>query len=163
MSGGFTSGETATVGPYDPQSANETLISDGELNEYDAPMPAMRIDVSIAGNEGGSDLGGVGQISGASKALIYSHNFNGDAEEEDNLYNPYYGAYIPATDRGLPQSSGVTGPSPGGDFPGFLNNHSEPYTFWTSVKSANERSSHRPNACGVKAQSRANTKLRVGR
>jgi hypothetical protein len=141
LSGGFTSGETATVGPYDPQSANETLISDGELNEYDAPMPAMRIDVSIAGNEGGSDLGGVGQISGASKALIYSHNFNGDAEEEDNLYNPYYGAYIPATDRGLPQSSGVTGPSPGGDFPGFLNSHSEPYTFWTSVKSADDRSS----------------------
>ncbi len=141
LSGGFTSGETATVGPYDPQSANETLISDGELNEYDAPMPAMRIDVSIAANEPGG-LGGVGQITGASKALVYSHNFNGDAEEEGNLYNPYYGAYIPATDRGLPQSSGVTGPSPGGDFPGFLNNHPEPYTFWTSVKSANERSSH---------------------
>lgn len=141
LSGGFTSGETATVGPYDPQSANETLISDGELNEYDAPMPAMRIDVSIAAN-GPGGLGGVGQISGASKALIYSHSFNGDAEEENNLYNPYYGAYIPATDRGLPQSSGVTGPSPGGDFPGFLNNHPEPYAFWTSVKSANERSSH---------------------
>jgi hypothetical protein len=141
LSGGFTSGETATVGPYDPQSANETLLSDGTLNADDAPMPAMRIDVSIAGNEPGG-LGGVGQISGASKALVYSHNFNGDAEEAGNLYNPYYGAYIPATDRGLPQSSGVTGPSPGGDFPGFLNSHSEPYTFWTSVKNANERSSH---------------------
>jgi hypothetical protein len=141
LSGGLTSGETATVGPYDPQSANETLLSDGTLNADDAPMPAMRIDVSIAGNEPGG-LGGVGQISGASKALVYSHNFNGDAEEAGNLYNPYYGAYIPATDRGLPQSSGVTGPSPGGDFPGFLNSHSEPYTFWTSVKNANERSSH---------------------
>jgi hypothetical protein len=140
LSGGFTSGETATVGPYDPQSADETLVSDGTLNADDAPMPAMRIDVSIKGNEAGG-LGGVGQISGASKALIYSHNFNGDAGEAGNLYNPYYGAYIPATDRGLPQSSGVTGPSPGGDFPGFLNNHSEPYTFWTSVKSANYRSS----------------------
>src|ERR1700722_11924673 len=141
LSGGFTSGETATVGPYDPQSANETLLSDGTLNADDAPMPAMRIDVSIAGNEPGG-LGGVGQISGASKALVYSHNFNGDAEEAGNLYNPYYGEYIPATDRGLPQSSGVTGPSPGGDFPGFLNNHPEPYTFWTSVKNANERYSH---------------------
>jgi hypothetical protein len=141
LSGGFTSGETATVGPYDPQSANETLLSDGTLNADDAPMPAMRIDVSIAGNEPGG-LGGVGQISGASKALVYSHNFNGDAGEAGNLYNPYYGEYIPATDRGLPQSSGVTGPSPGGDFPGFLNNHSEPYTFWTSVKNANERFSH---------------------
>ena len=141
----FTSGETATVGPYDPQSAEETLISDGELNEYDAPMPAMRIDVSIAKNEGGSDLGGVGQISGASKAQIYSHDFTGNPEEAGNLYNPYYGAYIPATDRGLPQSSGVTGPSPGGDFPGFLNNHPEPYTFWKAVyNSANvtDRYSH---------------------
>jgi hypothetical protein len=142
----FTSGATATVGPYDPQSAEETLISDGEINEYDAPMPAMRIDVSIKGNESGG-LGGVGQISGASKALIYSHNFNGDAEEGGNLYNPYYGAYIPATDRGLPQSSGVTGPSPGGDFPGFLNRHPEPYTFWTSVMSGNYRGGSHSTGC----------------
>jgi hypothetical protein len=143
--GGFTSGATATVGPYDPQSAEETLISDGEINEYDAPMPAMRIDVSLAPHTSG--LGGVGEISGASKALIYSHNFNGDAEEEGNLYNPYYGAYIPATDRGLPQSSGVTGSSPGGDFPGFLNNHPEPYKFWTPLHPTNYRGSSHSTGC----------------
>ncbi len=137
----YTSGATATVGPYDPQAANETLLSDGTLSADDAPMPAMRIDVSIKGNESGG-LGGVGQISGASKALIYSHNFNGNSEEAGNLYNPYYGAYIPATDRpGVNEVSGIDGPSPGGDFPGFLNKHPEPYTFWTSVKSANDRSS----------------------
>ena len=117
----FTSGETATVGPYDPQAADETLLSDGRINADDAPMPAMRVDVSIAANEGGADLGGVGQISGASKAQIYSHDFTGNAEEGGNLYNPYYGAYIPATDRPVNEASGVTGPSPGGDFPGFLN------------------------------------------
>jgi len=140
--GSYTSGETATVGPYDPQAASETLLSDGQpVNADDAPMPAMRIDVSIKGNESGG-LGGVGQISGASKAQIYSHDFTGNPAAEGNLYNPYYGAYIPATDRGTPQSSGVTGPSPGGDFPGFLNKHSEPYTFWNSVLSANYRSSH---------------------
>lgn len=138
--GGFTSGATATVGPYDPQAAFETLLSDGELNADDAPMPALRIDVSIAKNEPGG-LGGVGQISSASKAMIYSHDFTG-TPEGGNLYNPYYGAYIPATDRGTPESSGVTGPSPGGDFPGFLNNHSKPYTFWESVLSSNYRSSH---------------------
>ncbi len=143
--GSYTSGETATVGPYDPQSANETLLSDGTLNADDAPMPAMRIDVSLAPHTGG--LSGVGEISGASKALIYSHNFDGNAGAEGNLYNPYYGAYIPATDRGLPQSSGVTGPSPGGDFPGFLNNHSEPYTFWTSVKNANYRGDSHSTGC----------------
>jgi hypothetical protein len=147
--GGYTSGETATVGPYDPQAAYETLVSDGTLNADDAPMPALRIDVSIAGNTGGSDLGGVGQISGASKAQIYSHDFTGNPEEEGNLYNPYYGAYIPATDRGTPQSSGVTGSSPGGDFPGFLNNHPEPYTFWNPVyNSANEKTERYSGSTG---------------
>jgi flagellar biosynthesis GTPase FlhF len=138
LSGGFTSGETATVGPYDPQAADETLLSDGTLNADDAPMPAMRIDVSIAANEPGG-LGGVGQISGASKAQIYSQDFTGNPAVAGNLYAPYYGAYIPATDRGTPQSSGVTGPSPGGDFRGFLNTHPDPYTFWNSVLSSNDR------------------------
>jgi len=142
--GNYTSGETATVGPYDPQSANETLLSDGTLNADDAPMPAMRIDVSLAPHTGG--LNGVGEISGASKAQIYSHDFTG-IPNEGNLYNPYYGAYIPATDRGLPQSSGVTGPSPGGDFPGFLNNHSEPYTFWTPLHPTNYRGDSHSTGC----------------
>jgi hypothetical protein len=132
-----TSGETATVGPFDPQAANETLLSDSRLNVDDAPMPAMRIDVSIAANQGGTDLGGVGQISGASKAQIYSHDFTGNAVPGGNLYNPYYGAYIPSTDRPVSEASGIAGPSPGGDFPGFLNEHPNPYTFWTSVHSAN--------------------------
>jgi hypothetical protein len=139
--GNNTSGATSTVGPYDPQAANETLLSDGQLNENDAPMPSLRVDVALAGNKGGSDLGGVGQIEGASKAQIYSHDFTGNAEPEGNLYNPYYGAYIPATDRpGVNEVSGIDGPSPGGSFPGFLNEHPTPYTFWQSVKNGNNRS-----------------------
>jgi hypothetical protein len=137
--GNFTSGETATIGPFDPEAANETLLSDERLNADDAPMPAIRIDVNLAKNEGGGDLGGVGQISGASKALIYSHSFNGNAEESGNLYNPYYGAYIPATDRAVPEASGIDGSSPGGDFPAFLNDHPGPYPFWTSVSSKGYR------------------------
>ena len=145
--GTYTSGETATVGPFDPEAAEETLLSNGEVNADDAPMPAMRVDVRLAKNEGGSDIGGVGQISGASKALIYSHNFNGDAEEGGNLYNPYYGEYIPATDRPVNEASGITGSSPGGDFPGFLNKHPEPYTFWTSVHSSEPREEGHPTGC----------------
>ena len=145
--GTYTSGETATVGPFDPEAADETLLSNGEVNADDAPMPAMRVDVRLAKNEGGSDIGGVGQISGASKALIYSHNFNGDAEEGGNLYNPYYGEYIPATDRPVNEASGITGSSPGGDFPGFLNKHPEPYTFWTSVHSGEPREEGHPTGC----------------
>jgi hypothetical protein len=117
---------TGAFGPFDPQ-APETLLSNGILNADDAPMPAIRVDVHLAANEGGSSLGGVGRISGADKAEIYSDN-------------PYYGAYIPATDRPVPQASGIDGPSPGGDFPAFLNKHPEPYTFWTTVRTSGERS-----------------------
>ncbi len=145
--GNNTSGKTATVGPFDPEAANATLLSDGRLNADDAPMPALRIDVNMAPNEGGSSLGGTGQISGASKALIYSHNFNGSAEEGGNLYNPYYGSYIPSTDRGLPESSGIDGPSTGGDFPAFLNKHPDPYTFWTSVLSREPRPEPTSTGC----------------
>jgi hypothetical protein len=116
---------SSAVGPFDPQ-ITETLLSNGRLNADDAPLPAMRLDVHLAANEGGSSLGGVGQISGASKAQIYSDN-------------PYYSAYIPATDRPEAQASGIDGPSPGGDFPGFLNKHPEPYKFWTSVLTSGSR------------------------
>jgi hypothetical protein len=153
--GNFTSGETATVGPFDPQAANETLLSNGEINADDAPMPAMRVDVKLAKNEGGSDIGGVGSISGASKALLYSHNFNGNAEEEGNLYSPYYGAYIPATDRPVNEASGVTGSSPGGNFPGFLNTHPDPYTFWTSVLNTEPRGEGQPTGCLRRAPGRS--------
>jgi len=153
--GNFTSGETATVGPYDSEAANETLLSNGELNADDAPMPALRIDVRLAKNTGGSDLGGVGDISGASKALIYSHNFDGDAGAEGNLYNPYYGEYIPSTDRPVNEASGIDGSSPGGDFPGFLNKHPEPYTFWTSVLSSEPREAGHPTGCLRRAPGRS--------
>jgi hypothetical protein len=145
--GNFTSGENATIGPFDSEAADETLLSNGEINADDAPMPAMRVDVKLAKNEGGSDIGGVGEIEGASKALLYSHNFNGNAEEGGNLYNPYYGAYIPATDRPVSEASGVTGPSPGGDFPGFLNSHPEPYTYWHPVRQTEPRGEGSPTGC----------------
>jgi len=109
-------------GPFDPE-ATETLLSNGSLNADDAPMPAIRVDVHLAPNEGG--LGGVGQISGATKSQVYTDN-------------PYYTAYIPATERPVPQASGIDGPKHGGDFPGFLNG-TGPYTFWTSVLSTGNR------------------------
>ncbi len=117
---------SSVVGPFDPE-ATETLLSNGSLNADDAPMPAIRVDVHLAANEGGASLGGVGQISGATKSQVYSDN-------------PYYSAYIPATERPVAQASGIDGPKHGGDFPGFLNGEG-PYTFWTSVHTSGERSS----------------------
>ena len=57
----------ATFGPFDPLVLS-TLLSDGRLNAGDAPMPAARVDVQIAKNTGGTDIGGVGSLVPANKA-----------------------------------------------------------------------------------------------
>jgi hypothetical protein len=123
------------VGPYDEEVPNETLLSDGRLNADDAPMPALPVWVNIAPNKGGTDLGGVGGLTGASKALIYSHDFNG-ASNPGNLYNPFYSEYIPSTNRAVEEASGVSGvyTNPSGDnFPGFNNGNTDAYTFWNAL------------------------------
>jgi hypothetical protein len=106
-----------TFGPFDPLVLS-TLLSDGNLNAGDAPMPAARVDVQIAKNTGGSDIGGVGSLEPADKAEVYSRNTLGTAGAH-NYYAPFYSAYIPATSRpGL--SSGIDGPAQGNNFRGFL-------------------------------------------
>ncbi len=151
--GDFTTGTTATIGPYDDEAPNETLLSDGRLNSDDAPMPALPITVSIAGNKGGTDIGGVGGLYGVAKTLIYSHDFDGSASPtsggpvaltttgQGNLYNPYYSEFIPSTTRPISEASGVTGVydapgfpgTSGDDFPGFSLGYTSPYTFWTAL------------------------------
>ncbi len=139
--GDLTSEPTATVGPFDPQLANQTLLSDGRLNEYDAPMPAMRIDLAIAPSN--HTLGGVGQLKEVLKSKIYSHDFAGTTTP-NNLYNPYYSTYLPATDRpGYNEVSGIAGPDHGADFPGFLDEHPGPYPFWKFVPSYTSENSNR--------------------
>jgi hypothetical protein len=104
-------------GPFDPLWLN-TLLSDGRLNADDAPMPAARVDVAIAANKGGSDLGGVGSLEPANKSVVYSRNSAGTASAH-NFYAPFYDTYIPSTSRG-PRSSGIDGPAQGNNFRGFL-------------------------------------------
>jgi len=139
--GDVTTGATATRGPYDDEAPNETLISDGNLNADDAPMPALPVTVSIAANTGGADLGGVGGLYSADKELIYSHDFNGNTssgkKELGNLYNPYYWEYIPSTSRGYAESSGVNGTA-GDDFPGFDLGSTTPYKFWNTLNTSSQ-------------------------
>jgi hypothetical protein len=80
-----------TIGPYDPQAPNATLIPDGRLTTDDAPMPALPVYVRIAANSSlgsaipagypvdPSKIGGIGGLYGISKWLIYSHDFDGSA------------------------------------------------------------------------------------
>ncbi len=120
----------ATFGPFDPLVLS-TLLSDGNLNAGDAPMPAARVDVQIAKNTGGSDIGGVGSLEPADKSSVYSRNTLGNPIAH-NYYAPFYGTYIPSTSRpGL--SSGIDGPAQGNNFRGFLVDGFYPYWNFAEV------------------------------
>jgi hypothetical protein len=115
-------------GPFDPVNPAVSLLSDGKVDPGDAPMPATRVDVSIAPNSGGpTDISGVGSLEKADKTSVYSRDGGGTGAAH-NLYAPFYDAYIPATSRpGL--ASGIDGPAKGNNFPGFLVNGL--YDFWS--------------------------------
>jgi hypothetical protein len=129
-------GNEVTAGPYDPLHADQTLLSDGNLDAGDAPMPAARIDVRIADNSTAmGDISGVGYLTAADKTKIDSVDGLG-SPTADNLYAPFYGSYIPATARTADTgdlASGVDG-LPGNNFPGFLNT-SPLYHYWDIAQS----------------------------
>ena len=151
-----------TIGPFDSQAPNATLLSDGTLNTDDAPMPALPVTVSIG-------KGGLGGLYGVSKWLIYSHDFDGSPASPlslptptsaltstgtANLYNPYYQEYIPSTQRPISEASGITGvyngggaASSGDDFVGFSDGHTSPYTFWTALDGSTTDSKPVSNGC----------------
>lgn len=122
-----------TIGPFDQQYPEQTLLSDGNLNAFDAPMPPLRINVSSNGN-----TGLFVEDASSDKHVIYSRDGLGTAAAH-NLYAPFYGEYIPATSRSL-EASGTDctmddGPSGqpagetcGNNFEGYLVNGL--YHFW---------------------------------
>jgi hypothetical protein len=116
-------GTTDTIGPFDPLFPDETLLTDGNpVNSGDAPMPALRLDVSLG-------AGSVGSLSKADKADIYIRDASLSAESPHNLYAPFYQSYIPSVtpDR---DGSGVAGAF-ANNFTGFLSNNSDGlYDFW---------------------------------
>jgi len=113
---GFTN---PTVGPFDPQRPFETLLSDGKLDAFDAPMPSDRVDFAIAANTPGG-INGVGSFCTirtqdpllvndpgdftdchiVDKHIVYSHDGLGStppsANAPHNLYAPFYAEYLPA-------------------------------------------------------------------
>ena len=108
------------AGPFDP-ARPATLLANGVVDAGDAPMPAARVDVSIAPNSGGASIDGVGALEKADKAIVYSRDGNGfDPRLPHNLDAPYYQQYIPATSAPGLDSSGIDGPQTGNTFPGFL-------------------------------------------
>jgi len=117
-----------TFGPFDPVNPGVSLLSDGKVDAGDAPMPAARVDVTIAPNSGApTDISGVGSLEKADKTAVYSRDGEGTLSPH-NLYAPFYRSYIPATSRGG-SASGIDGPQSGNNFTGFLVNGL--YDFWS--------------------------------
>ena len=96
-----------------------SFLPDGKLDAGDAPMPAARIDVDLAGT--------VGSLEEADKHVLYSRNRTGEADaahpnNEHNLYAPFYAAEIPADvsalASGLITTSGTHG-TLAHNFPGY--------------------------------------------
>ncbi len=65
------------AGPFDP-ARPATLLSNGQLDSGDAPMPATRVDISIAPNSGAAgDISGAGALEPVWKTDVYSRDGNG--------------------------------------------------------------------------------------
>lgn len=105
-----------TVGPFDPVRDWDTFLGDNALNADDAPMPALRVDVRIA-------AGGIGSLEKADKDDIYVRDQSKPDNAPDNLYAPFYEAYIPAAGPSafFSDRSGVAGAFVSNNFPGYQN------------------------------------------
>jgi hypothetical protein len=139
-----------TIGPFDPARPDTSYLPDGKLDAGDAPMPAARIDVDLAG--------GVGALAAADKHVLYSRNRTGTggtggipANNAHNLYAPFYMALIPADFSQIRPSyttSGITGPIPN-NFPGYqtegiFNFGVRGYHYWDLLNRVERRG---VNAC----------------
>ena len=112
-------GDSGTgVGPFDP-SYSDTLLSDGNLNSFDAPMPPLKIVFKSSGGMGGfDDFNPDNGPSYNAKLCVYNRlapaacpfEF-GVTNGPHNLYAPYYVTNIPATSRDpWGAASGTDGP-----------------------------------------------------
>jgi len=125
---GLIGTQNDAYGPFDPIRSFQTLLSDGNLNADDAPMPALRVDVALT--NAGADHS-VGTLSKADKSAIFNRStavYGGttaDNAEPHNLYAPFYKAYVPAVVPilDLNTTSGVEG-SIGGNYGNWLTSGS---------------------------------------
>ena len=93
-----------TIGPFDPVRGFDTLLSDNKLDAWDAPMPALRVDVRIA-------AGGIGSLEKADKDDIYVRDRTKADNTPHNLYAPFYKAYIPAAGPSLTFAAAQASPA----------------------------------------------------
>jgi hypothetical protein len=131
-----------TIGPFDPSRPDETLLPDGKLDAGDVPMPSSLVEVAIAPNQGGSDLGGAGSLAvvnptgtgnakwrGVFKCIAYTRDnrctSNGGSHPttDPNVAPPPFGPaahnhYAPFYSRWQPATQARIGATIGADIPG---------------------------------------------
>jgi hypothetical protein len=115
------------AGPFDPARKATNLANGNPVDRDDAPMPALRVDLAIAENSGGSaDISGVGSLVKSDKSDVYSRNGSGATtpgiKSISNLYAPFYKQWLPPTeaDSYAAEASGIDGPCKLNNNAGFL-------------------------------------------
>ena len=123
-----------TIGPFDPLRPNQTLLNNGTLDAYDAPMPPLRVDFNLTADS-------IGAFGKADKDDVYDSDNTRD--QKHDLYAPFYDAYIPAVPilGGALGHSGVAG-SFANNFPGFIDQGR--YDYWSTYTQASREGY---NAC----------------
>jgi hypothetical protein len=121
------------IGPFDQLRPNTSFLPDGKLDEGDAPMPALRVDLDTTG--------GVGELIKADKTDIFIKDASESASTNHNLYAPFYKALVPAVVFGEEGQSGTSG-ALGNNFPGYAFLY---YDYWDVL--LEEEYSERPNLC----------------
>ena len=148
---GGTNASPGTFGPFDPARPGTSYLPDGKLDAGDAPMPAARIDVDLAGT--------VGALAAADKHVLYSRNRTGAASaafplNAHNLYAPFYVSLLPGdisqTSVVGYTTSGTTGPI-ANNFPGYQSgfvmfSDARTYHFWDLLGRAPPRLGSTPAA-----------------
>jgi len=106
--------DVSTIAPIDPKRTMKTVVPNGALDRWDAPMPPARITFEI--------LAGQGFFKSADKSQIY-YTKTGTAI---TYTEPFYKEMIPANEYIPTITNGYL-------FNSFATNPPTPYTFWQIV------------------------------
>jgi hypothetical protein len=101
-----------TIGPFDPQRAGETLLSDGKLDAGDAPMPSLRVDFTLGS---AANLGSFCTVRpGVTPPVISGVTALCNSVDKHVVYSrDNKGTDVPASPPGPPFSGTASGPTQG--------------------------------------------------
>ena len=103
---------SSAIGPFDPLRPADTLLPNGVLDANDAPMPAARVDVSIAPNSGSAtDTSGVGYLAAADKTKPIPVTSSGMTRTTTSMRRSTISTFRPRRPGWCPPESTVHSPA----------------------------------------------------